>query len=164
MTRVLRRPKRRRAGYGESHIRQLLTGFDFFGDAFGREDRGTLDLHAMREGWELLRDELLPKWIEEHPGTRPAAWWLFDSPQRRRRTDSKPHPFANPERRARVEEWRRDHPDVAARDAYRLWFGKPACLIVLDDFDAAYEPERTYLERLGLLTEDEQAAILYNRG
>ncbi len=30
--------------------------------------------------WKELRDELLPRWIREHPGTRPFAWWSFDAP------------------------------------------------------------------------------------
>jgi hypothetical protein len=28
--------------------------------------------------WERFRAELLPSWIAQHPGERPAAWWEFD--------------------------------------------------------------------------------------
>jgi hypothetical protein len=31
-----------------------------------------------REVWLTIRDELLPQWINEHPGTRPTWWYLFD--------------------------------------------------------------------------------------
>lgn len=185
MPRVKRRTKRRRTGYTDAHIRQLLTGHEWFGDAFGRDDRGTLDVDAMREAWEALRGELLPKWIAEHPGTRPYAWWVFDAPERRRRIgtmrplypvkeidhmtpephcelveDGKPHPFDNPERNAKVDEWRRTYPDVANRAAYKLYFGKPSCLMTADDFEAAYESEAEYLDRLELLTDDERAVLV----
>jgi hypothetical protein len=28
--------------------------------------------------WLTIRDELLPRWINVHPGTRPSWWFLFD--------------------------------------------------------------------------------------
>ena len=31
-----------------------------------------------RAVWLAIRDELLPQWINEHPGTRPSWWYLFD--------------------------------------------------------------------------------------
>jgi hypothetical protein len=31
-----------------------------------------------RDVWLAIRDELLPKWIKERPGTRPSWWFLFD--------------------------------------------------------------------------------------
>jgi hypothetical protein len=31
-----------------------------------------------REVWLTIRDELLPQWTNEHPGTRPTWWYLFD--------------------------------------------------------------------------------------
>lgn len=39
------------------------------------------DSAACRRTWRDLRDELLPDWIREHPGTRPWAWWEFDAPR-----------------------------------------------------------------------------------
>ncbi|MBN2559398.1 MAG: hypothetical protein JXQ75_00510 [Phycisphaerae bacterium] len=129
-------------------------------DAFGRDNRGTFDPDAMRGAWETLRAELLPKWIAAHPGTRPYAWWVFDAPERRRRTDGRPHPFDNIERNTKVNDWRQKYTDVADREAYKLWFGKPGCLMVLDDFHAVYEAEAEYLDRHGLPTEDERAALV----
>jgi hypothetical protein len=41
---------------------------------------GEKDLPA----WGDVRDELLPQWIREHPGTRPFAWWEQEAPEPRR--------------------------------------------------------------------------------
>ena len=37
-----------------------------------------------RDLWVLHRDTILRRWIRSHPGTRPRAWWLYDSPEPRR--------------------------------------------------------------------------------
>src|SRR6056297_1539328 len=31
--------------------------------------------------WPIWREYVLATWIKEKPGTRPAAWWLFDAPR-----------------------------------------------------------------------------------
>ena len=31
-----------------------------------------------REVWLAVRDELLPRWVKQFPGTRPSWWYLFD--------------------------------------------------------------------------------------
>ena len=45
---------------------------------------GTVDLGddtaAWSEVWAELEGELLPQFIVENPGRRPAAWWLFSAP------------------------------------------------------------------------------------
>lgn len=33
----------------------------------------------VKAAWEALRDHILPDWIRRHPGSRPFAWWCFDS-------------------------------------------------------------------------------------
>jgi hypothetical protein len=33
--------------------------------------------------WAEVRDELLPRWIREHPCTRPWAWWEQEAPEPR---------------------------------------------------------------------------------
>lgn len=35
---------------------------------------------GLRDDWEAVRDAVLAAWIAESPGTRPWAWWRFDSP------------------------------------------------------------------------------------
>lgn len=53
-------------------------------ELFGLEH--PVDNHAAaREPWEQHRHEILETWIRERPGTRPALWWEFDSPEKCRR-------------------------------------------------------------------------------
>jgi len=142
----------RRSEYNEFHIRELLTGFSGLGEQF------KVDVEK-RQAWQQLKGELLPAWITRHPGSRPAAWWLFDAPERRQRIDGKPHPFDNPERIAAVKAWRAKYSDVANREAEKMFFGLPTCGIVEDDSLAIYETELAYLDRLNLLTDAERKAI-----
>lgn len=37
------------------------------------------------EVWQGIREEVLPMWLKDHPGTRPAAWWDFEAPKDHRR-------------------------------------------------------------------------------
>lgn len=134
MPRVRRRPKSRREGIEDKHVQYLLTGF-WYVRPFPFAD----DEAEQREVWNELRDELLPDWIAESPGTRPWAWWQFDAPERRRRINGA-HPFDNPERSASQN---------------RLWFGRPAVYVCRDDSEARYETEREYLTRLNLLLPEE---------
>jgi hypothetical protein len=162
MPRVSRRSKRRRHGYDDEQIRHLLQGYTFItgkGFSFNRRDHDGGDIEAMRKAWDELRHELLPQWIAEHPGTRPAAWWRFDAPERRQRTDGIVHPFDDRVRRKRVEEMARQHPSLLER-AYRLLFGIPSFLLPTDDFRATYESEFAYLHRLDLLTDTERKELL----
>ena len=149
MPRVMRRPHRRRSTWGEGHIDQLLSGHGFsFTDNFGDASRGTLDTEMVREAWSDLGEELLAQWIGERPCSRPWCWWYLDARERRRRIgsmrlkpgrqrggddddyefvdDGKPHPFDSDERNTKVAEWRRTHPEIAEREAYRLEHGARA--------------------------------------
>lgn len=159
MPRVRRIAKRRYSSYGPQHIRQLKTGHDFFGDAFGSDQRlnGKVDIEAMHEAWEQLGDEILAEWIMENPGSRPFAWWLFSAPEpRRQRIDGGVHPFDNPERIKAIEKSTEQHPNgICARKGYKLIYGVPALCVVADDSEAEFESEREYLIRLSLLTESE---------
>lgn len=67
--------------------RSLLQGRGFFGDEWGR---GTDDeqMAARRAAWRKFKAALLREWIAERPGTRPAAWWLFDAPEPREEHES----------------------------------------------------------------------------
>ena len=160
MPRVRRQPKARR-DWTEHHREQLRSGHDFLGEAFGK-DRP--DFAAMKQAWDELRDEILPAWIAEHPGTRPYAWWVFDAPEpRRNRTDGQ-HPFDNPARLAFIERVARApeaHADYKA-NACRLSFGVPSVLAEgegFNDFECEYESEAEYLARFGLLSYDECEAL-----
>ena len=135
MPRVSRKNKRRRrpVEYTPRHLRELKTGLcDHFNDLFDG------DLFPPKTiAWAELRDELMPAFIAEHPGQRPYAWWLFDSPGRRERIDGKPHPH--------------DHPGYPTH-LKKLIFGKPSCFSTHDESEAEYEDEEDYLRRHGLLT------------
>jgi hypothetical protein len=158
MARVNRRAKKRRDGYDEQHISQLLRGVALSPGCGFRTHGHESDFDAMREGWEALRDTLLPEFIAEHPGERPYAWWKFDAPEPRQRIDADQHPFDNPDRQCRVELMAIDNPSF--RDtAYETFYGRPRALVIEDDFAAKFEGELAYLDRLGLLTAYEKTEL-----
>lgn len=167
MPRVARKQMRARTEYGEWHRYHLRTGHAFFVEDLKTEA-------DERECWEALKDEVMAEWVQENPGTRPWAWWKYEEPERRRRIDGKPHPFDNPERQRFVARWMAEYPEVASREAHKLYYGLPGCLIpydsetapldedgyvMCDDFSAEYESSEDYLQRLGLLSKSEQAAL-----
>lgn len=39
---------------------------------------GVADSEAFTLAWRAYRDELLPQWIEDRPGTRPFAMWVVE--------------------------------------------------------------------------------------
>lgn len=45
-----------------------------------REEYGGPFCNVVLKAWRELRDELLPQWIKDHPGSRPWAWWKIDAP------------------------------------------------------------------------------------
>lgn len=118
--------RRRSAEYTLQRHGRLLLRHDFFDELPGEH---------YRRAWQVLRDELLPAWIEEQPGTRPAAWWRCDMPRgtRRERTDSGQHPFDDPGYTLPQELFR-------GTPRYR----RP------EDMAAEYETEACYLMRLNL--------------
>ena len=157
MPRVSRKLKRRREGYTQWHIEQLLQGFTTHcNGGFGALHKGLGDIPAMQKAWEELKHELLPDWIRQYPGTRPYAWWKFDAKEPRQRTDGVQHPFQDRVRKARVQA--SSSPKFRGM-AYELFYGCPRALITQEDFKAQYESELQYLDRLGLLTDEERKEI-----
>ena len=49
---------------------------------------------------------------------------------------------------------------MSEREALEFYFGVPACLMMADDFADEHESEAEYLDPLGLLSDDERAAIV----
>jgi hypothetical protein len=49
------------------------------------DDALTARSEALRRLWRAHRAEMLPLWTQDHPGTRPWAWWRIDAPEPRRR-------------------------------------------------------------------------------
>lgn len=112
--------------------------------------------------WADLGEDILSTWVTERPGSRPAGWWRFVAQERRECTSGE-HPFDNPRRKTRITELLNTYPDYAA-PFYELSRGTPRCLLPPSgnfegDFDATYEGEDEYLDRLGLLTEGEKERI-----
>lgn len=67
-------------------IEYLLYGYYTLpgGQRSVRKGLGLLYGEPLPPPWEDVRDELLPQWIREHPGTRPFAWWRDEAPEPRR--------------------------------------------------------------------------------
>lgn len=138
-----RRPRLRRRSSGWTEEQIAIAGGEpeIFESFQGDDER--------RECWFDLRDGLLPRFIEFHPGHRPHFWWGFESPGRRERIDGRRHPFDD-----RTFDLPKD-----------LHFGIPRCWRLVDiatlpganlnNIEQAFESERAFLVRLSLLTAGE---------
>ena len=101
-TKRRRRPQGRREAFAPQHRHQLLTGHDYFDDAYGLNlpPEYRFDEAAARADWEDYREELMAWWLQDPtawrrengrpvgfynlepggPGSRPWAWWAFEGP------------------------------------------------------------------------------------
>ena len=104
---------------------RLLTGHDW---EWCDRWRSPLTDEQLRNLWFELREELLPEHIAKHPGTRPWAWWRFESTLPRLQMNDGPEPLEPPN-----------------------FFGKPSAYSVMPPADM-FESEADYLIRLNLLT------------
>ena len=172
--RVRRRAKLRREGYTPAHAYQLLKGYTFLYEGYGRPERGDFDDATARADWETHRAELMaywcqdpagwtsdpsePQWIQAEPGgpgSRPWAWWTFEAPEPRRIVGHRG-----------LEDSRViESPVTVDTSAWSsLWrterwrhfsFGMPRLSPGLVHFEC----EWVYLDRLGLLTPAEHLAL-----
>lgn len=96
----------------------------------------------LESAWAIHGEALLAEWIEQHPGTRPFAWWLCDHGHERPVIDSRPcaQQFA---------------------DAMRREGGKFEYLHT-HTIPPLQEDEAAYLARHGLLTAAERRALGLN--
>jgi hypothetical protein len=71
-------------------IEYLLFGFYTVpgGQRSIRKGLGLLYGEPAPTPWGEVRDDLLPKWIMERPGSRPWAWWQEEAPEPRREDES----------------------------------------------------------------------------
>jgi len=148
MPRLRRRGKRQRQiEYTEAHRDVLRRGrTPVPQSAVGFYAGGDLDTDAVAEGWGELRDELLPAYIAERPGQRPAAWWWFDAPEPARRVLRGHDVLADPDTPA----WARQKVSFGACKCYN----KPAW-----ENPPVIESQAAYLDRHGLLTDDERKQL-----
>jgi len=148
-------PIRRRTGrqpLTESLERFLITGeygggaqfsFDIFLLA-GQAIRGNFS--AVRELWAEHGAALLARWIAEHPGERPWAWWIATAPSPRQCLTDPGHHVREP------AAW----PGLAYM--WRLHRGIPL-LDQVGHFTVAFESQAAYLDRHGFLGADERLAL-----
>ncbi len=129
----------------------LLTGHHY--------GSGFVDEAAAREAWAAHREALMAYWTRSDltpedespepggPGTRPWAWWRFEA-------------AAEPRRRlGGVGLGGADDPDAPAWRR-KMSFGVPSVWSGVDWSDVpVYESEPAYLDRLGLLSDEERRAI-----
>jgi hypothetical protein len=108
----------------------LLSGLDFpfLGGELATDDELPLI-------WNALRGELLPTFISDHPGTRPWAWWRFESKEPRRQVNDGP-----------------------ASEGPANYFGCPSVFLGMPPSDM-FESEADYLRRHNLLTPDEKRLL-----
>jgi hypothetical protein len=137
----------KREELGESHKRFLLRGFEPLRLSIARfyTRAGVLDLDTTREAWEALRAELLPAYVAEHPGRRPAAWWQFDSPEPMRQQLGGYNYRGDTQADAIP---RRSRCGVPTTSGPREWSDPPV-----------YETQAAFLARHNLLTAGERSAL-----
>lgn len=90
---------------------------------------------AARQLWKQHRVALLTAWIAATPGTRPFAWWEWERP---------------------VGELRRHVSGSPPIPGSPIYFGYPAHW---PDKTTVFETELEYLQRLKLLTREEERAL-----
>jgi hypothetical protein len=126
-------------------------GFDVF-DAIATDE-------TLRSAWNAAREWLVAEWIRQFPGTRPWAWWRYDSPEPRRRVGGVGDVFSPNKLEFGLEtDW--VTPSMAsfyrrhARD-----FG-PFDKVPIDSNDPPrFESESAFLDRYNLLTADERQRL-----
>jgi len=119
----------------DSQVYHLLHGRGFFHDDFA-------DDADMRQAWEECGDELTEEFIDEYPGHRPFAWWLFEG-------------VPKYGERPIIPGWLGDRPEVAKRSreqthgVLHTGWNYPG--------HENQEPEWEFLHRHGVIDDDEYA-------
>jgi len=161
---VKREKLSRRPAFGEGHREQLLSGHDFFGDAYGKPPHppildasghvwGTAPLgpawleEEAREDWQEHRDELMTYWLQDPAEWRKTQCREFGYPE-------PGGPFTRP-----WGWWMFDAPEVRqviGNDGTCNVWPPPRATPQLG---AVYESQYDFLARHGLLTEAEIAKL-----
>ena len=130
---------------------------------------GTGSLLTLRAAWDASRDDIVPTWTVDLPGTRPAAWWQFEAPGPRLRVGGTGDRLSDVLAHAPALEY---GVPVAWLDAetaalYKAQFGtelrdrvarRPA--VPVDPLDPPFfESQAAFLERHGLLSAAERDAL-----
>jgi len=156
MPRIKKRAHRRRRviEYGNTHRRFLLTGRafwhedvePFFQPSPDGKGGAQVDGAAVEAAWRELEDELLPAFIHKNPGRRPWAWWAFDAPEPTRRVLRGVDVLKNPT----TPEWVRRKVNFGVIRVFNAQCHRHGVVV---------ESQPAYLQRHGLLTDGESAAL-----
>ena len=118
------------------------------------------DGEALREVWGRARGEVLGAWLKDHPGTRPAVFWRFDTPHQPLGThDGCFYDGKLPQPRKQIS--------GAGCPAWAVMAHVPAYSLGLPTLWAGYEPsnppvfesQAAYLRRHGLLAVSEKRIL-----
>lgn len=123
--------------------------------------------------WRAVAEEMVAAWIARHPGTRPYAWWLLDKPAADRRRlggtgdvwhEGKPNAFGI--ETDWVWQWMVEYYNGRSFQPKDRGPWNTDCVegaftkVAVDPHDPpTFESQATYLERHGLLTDDERARL-----
>jgi len=119
-----------------------------------------LDPDPVKAEWLISRKKVLRSWINSHPGTRPYAWWCFDAPDVRQRVGGTGTPKHEVLQYAAacvfgIPRYWVTPQDVGILGGRAGFRAKP-----LDKNDPPlFESQAAYLERHGLLSDRETAAL-----
>jgi hypothetical protein len=103
-------------------------GWDRF-DMMYPSQTGVLASH-----WRERGADIVERWVDDHPGTRPSCWWLFDAPKPRRVVEGM------------------ELAPISDRSTLK-WLYEPATQLI--------ESEAAYLRRHGLLLPNEATQLVH---
>lgn len=106
--------------------------------------------HELRDGWSEVGERLTALHADSHPCTRPWAWWRYDAPERRHCTSGH-HPHDDPVFQSLAD-------NSTAMDLRELRYGIPRYMRG-EMFNATFESEHEYLDRLNLLFPNERITL-----
>jgi hypothetical protein len=113
---------------------QLDCGHDFFHEGYPDTPEGH---RQMKADWRRHKRSIMREHISREPGSRPWAWWEFDSAPygQRRLLEGRYSPLSD-----------------------KIWFGQP-CWYNIGDPPPVWETEEEFLDRHGLLGDQEKTAL-----
>jgi hypothetical protein len=157
-TKRQRRPQARRLIDLPGDLVEYLTLGQYNGNGGGAFDTfqiagGVLrgNFARIRELWSDHGEAILEEWIDEHPGSRPFAWWVCVAPAPRLVLYGAELTLANA-----------NHKAFGENEVWRRHFGIPAFIPCRPrDFDGwpSVESQASYLDRHHLLAAEERAAL-----
>jgi hypothetical protein len=145
-------PVKRRIGIGRRPDLEVLTReqYDHLANGWTYFSQGYASREDAELAWEIHGDAIMESYVKEHPGRRPFGWWLFQHRKERPIVGKsfEPDEIANMRRNIRLNA---DHFGFLHTSIFAWPDGKT--------LEYLQEPERDYLERHGLLSDEELEAL-----